>query len=104
MKTFKKNWIGKGKQVAGLDIVKVTCKLEDLRNFAYTFDGVEYVTFEVAKMKNPDSYGRDHTVYVSTQEEVETPEAPKQDEKSSKKPKKSKKATAETGSEDDLPF
>ena len=41
MKTFVKNYIGKGKQVAGLSIAKVTCKLEDLQKFAYFFDGVE---------------------------------------------------------------
>lgn len=52
-KTFVKNYIAKGKQVAGLSIAKVTCKLEDLQKFAYFFDGIEYVTFEVAKMKQP---------------------------------------------------
>ncbi len=31
MKTFVKNYIRKGKQVAGLQIVKITCKLEDLQ-------------------------------------------------------------------------
>jgi hypothetical protein len=49
MKTFVKNYIGKGKQVAGLNIAKITCKLEDLQKFAYEYDGIEYVTFEVAK-------------------------------------------------------
>ena len=78
MKTFKKNYIGKGKKVANLDIVKITCKLEDLQKFAYFYkDGPdEFVTFEVAKMKTPDNFGRDYTVYVSTEEEVEE-EAPK---------------------------
>ena len=34
MKTFVKNYIGKGKQVAGLNIAKITCKLEDLQKFS----------------------------------------------------------------------
>ena len=78
MKTYKKNYIGKGKKVDKLDIIKITCKLEDLQNFAYCYkDGVEeYVTFEVAKMKKPDNFGRDYTVYVQTEEEAED-EAPK---------------------------
>jgi len=71
MKTFVKNYIGKGKQVAGLQIVKVTCKLEDLEKFAYEYDGTRYVTFEVAKMKSTDSFGRDFTAYVSHREETE---------------------------------
>ena len=73
MKTFVKNYIGKGKQVAGLQIVKVTCKLEDLQKFAYEYDGIKYATFEVAKMKSKDSFGRDYTVYVSHREETAEP-------------------------------
>ena len=71
MKTFVKNYIGKGKQIEGLAIAKITCKLEDLEKFAYQYDGIQYVTFEVAKMKTADNFGRDYTVYVSTKEEVE---------------------------------
>ena len=78
MKTFTKNYIGKGKKVANLDIVKITCKLEDLQKYAYFYkDGPdEYVTFEVAKMKSPDNFGRDYTVYVTTEDEAPE-EAPK---------------------------
>ena len=70
MKTFVKNYIGKGKQIAELQIVKVTCKLADLEKYAYEYDGIRYVTFEVAKMKSKDSFGRDHTCYVSHREEA----------------------------------
>jgi hypothetical protein len=106
MKTFVKNYIGKGKQVAGLNIAKITCKLEDLQKFAYEYDGIHYVTFEVAKMKTPDNFGRDYTAYVSTKEEAETPDPKnkKKDKKSSPKPiKKTEKAPAYQDS-DDLPF
>jgi len=83
MKTFTKNYIGKGKKVANLDIVKITCKLEDLQKFAYFYkDGPdEYVTFEVAKMKSPDNFGRDYTVYVTTEDEAPQEEAPKRKDK-----------------------
>ena len=102
MKTFVKNYIGKGKQVAGLSIAKVTCKVEDLVKYAYEYDGIEYVTFEVAKMKTPDNFGRDYTVYVSQKEEVETPEPKSQEKKSSQKPAaKSKKAKTQ---KEDIPF
>ena len=102
MKTFVKNYIGKGKQIAGLEIVKITCKLEDLQKFAYQYDGTEYVTFEIAKMKTPDNFGRTHTAYVSQKEEAELP-APKQETKSHKTKKKQKPELAGVA-EDNLPF
>ena len=96
MKTYKKNYIGKGKKVATLDIVKITCKLEDLQKYAYFYkDGPdEYVTFEVAKMKKPDNFGRDYTVYVTTEEEVED-EAPKKGKDKAPAEKTSKAAPKE---------
>lgn len=81
MKNFVKHYIGKGRQVADLQIVKITCKLEDLQKFSYEYDdGVRYVSFEVAKMKTADNFGRDYTAYVSVLEESavtkeEVPEA-----------------------------
>jgi phage protein D len=99
MKKFVKNYIGKGKSVQGLQIVRVTCKLEDLQKFAYESHDVEYVTFEVAKMKQTDAFGRDYTVCVSQEEEEE--EAPedqtkKADKSPSRKPaKKHEKIVAE---------
>ena len=102
MKTFVKYYIGKGKQIAGLDIVKITCKLEDLAKFAYDYDGTEYVTFEIAKMKTPDNFGRTHTAYVSQKEEAELPVL-KQETKTAKPAKKSKRVPA-TIEEDNLPF
>ena len=101
MKTFVKNYIGKGKQVAGLHIAKITCKLEDLQKFAYFFDGIEYVTFEVAKMKKADEFGRDYTVYVSQAEEQKTEKPAKAP--AAKAPKKQKEKM-EPVSGDDLPF
>jgi len=103
MKTFKKFYIGKGKQVEGLNIAKCTCRLEDLEQFSYEYDGVKYVTFEVAKMKQADNFGRDYTLYVSKKEETE--EAERESKKASKKAKKSKRELEPAGKEgDDLPF
>lgn len=70
MKTYKKNYIGKGNQVPNLSIAKCTVKVEEILKFKHEFEGVEYVTFEVAKMKQEDKYGRDYTVYCTTHEEV----------------------------------
>jgi len=104
MKTFVKNYIGKGKQVAGLNITKITCKLEDLIKFAYEYDGIKYVTFEVAKMKTPDNFGRDYTVYVSQKEEAEEPQSKSKDKESSRKPAKKSEKVPAGDEKDDLPF
>ena len=74
-KEFKKNYIGKGKQVvtkAGkkLDIVKVTLKVSEIEKFKHEYEGEEYLTFEVAKMQKADDFKRTHTAYVTTREEV----------------------------------
>jgi hypothetical protein len=102
MKTYVKNYIGKGKQVAGLSIARVTCKLEDLEKFAYEFEGVKYVTFEVAKMKSTDSFGRDYTAYVNKMEDVED-EPKKSSKPAGRLAKKTPKAETVTATED-LPF
>jgi len=63
MKTFEKIYLGKGKKVINLRIVKVTCRLDDLKAIAYDFEGTDYVTFEIAQMLKPDQFGRTHTCY-----------------------------------------
>jgi hypothetical protein len=70
MKSFKKNYIGKGTQVENMEIVKVTLKVAEIEKFKHEFEGEEYISFEVAKMQQPDKFGRTHTAYVSTREKV----------------------------------
>ncbi len=72
--TYKKNYIGKGKEVETkngkkLDIVKVTIKVKDALKFKHEFEGEEYITFEVAKMQKADNWDRTHTAYVTTKVE-----------------------------------
>ena len=61
MNKYSKSYIGKGTAVAGMDIVKVTLKVEDLMKVTHEFNGVEYLTFELAKMQSKDDFGRTHT-------------------------------------------
>ena len=70
MKSYKKNYIGKGTQVENMDIVKVTLKVEDVLKYKHEFEGSEYITLEVARMQQPDKFGRSHTAYVTTSEEI----------------------------------
>ena len=92
MKTYKKNYIGKGTQVPNMTIAKCTVKVSEMLKFKHEYEGEEYITFEVAKMKQPDKFNRSYTVYCTTREEVE-------DEKPAPKKRKSK-----TGVNADIPF
>ncbi len=68
---YEKHYIGKGKQVKNLDIVKTTIKLSELQRHAYEYDGEIYVTFEISKLKQADKFKNTHTVYVSKKEAPE---------------------------------
>jgi phage protein D len=107
MKKYNKSYIGKGTQVAGMEIVKVTLKVEELLKVTHEFQGVQYLTFELAKMQSTDDYGRTHTAYVSTREDAEADEAPKE-KKAKKDKKKDKKSKTEEPvlemADQDLPF
>jgi len=74
---YEKVYIGKGTQVPNLNIARVTLKLEEVQKIAYDRDGVMYITFEVAKLKEADKFGRTYTCYYSKKvAEVQQP-APK---------------------------
>lgn len=70
MKTFKKIYIGKGKKVSNLNIIKINFKLSDIVNLTHDYKGEEYLSFELAAMKTPDSFGHEYTAYVNKLEEA----------------------------------
>lgn len=94
MTTFEKHYIGKGTQVEDLDIVKVVIPAEMLENaiFESKKDGKFYLSFEVAKLKEADKYGRTHTCYYQTKKTTESSEdkEPAKTEKADKKNSKKK--------------
>ena len=103
MTTFEKHYIGKGTQVENLDIVRIVLPVEGLEAAVFEKNGVKYLSFEVAKLKQEDKFGRTHTCYYQTKVSSTIPtqdEEPEKQKKSDKK--KSKKQTA--GTDDDLPF
>ena len=65
---FSKKYIGKGKQVENMDIVEVSINMAELQNHTFEFERESYVKFNVAKLKEPDQYGKNHTVNVSVKE------------------------------------
>ena len=109
MKTFEKNYIAKGKKINGMQIVRISIKVEDILQHAHEYKGEHYLTFEVAKLQNPDSFGNDYTVYVNKLVETEeksqktAPKTALTEEKPRKSAKKTAKATREPA-HDEIPF
>ena len=62
---FKKTYIGKGSQLTNIAIIKVTIKMDEAQDHIYEREGVKYLSFEIAKMQQPDKFNRTHTAYVS---------------------------------------
>lgn len=65
---FSKKYIGKGKQVENRNIVEVSLNMAELHDHTFQYEGETYVKFNVTKLKEPDQYGKTHTVYLSVKE------------------------------------
>jgi hypothetical protein len=99
MKTYKKNYIGKGTENANITgLVRMTFKVEDVLKFKHEFEGVEYFTFEMSPLRETDQFGRTHTAWVTTHEEKAEPVA---EEKPA--PKRKRKPKTEPADET-IPF
>ena len=66
MTTFEKHYIGKGTQVENLDIIKIVLPVEGLEKAVFEKNGVKYISFEVAKLRGEDKFGRTHTCYYQS--------------------------------------
>ena len=68
---FTRNYIGKGTQVKDLDILKVTVELDTALEYSHEYKGKKYLSFEVARMKQPDEFGKTHTCYVNVKNKAD---------------------------------
>jgi hypothetical protein len=68
--------------------------LEGLEKAVFEMNGVKYLSFEVAKLRGEDKFGRTHTCYYQTKV---TSAIPTQDEAAEKQKKTSKKKSKKTG-------
>ena len=62
---FEKTYIGKGKQIKDFDMVEVSIDLEEAMACAHDYKGRKYLTFTVAKLTEPDQYGKTHTCFYT---------------------------------------
>lgn len=104
MKTFEKHYIGKGTKLENLDIVKVVIPVEFIEEaiFENKKDGKKYLSFEVAKLKEADKFGRTHTCYYQTKVNSDNPV--QEEPAKQKKDDKNSSENQVQPDEDDLPF
>ena len=62
---FEKIYIGKGKKVENLEIVKVKLSIEELQKMIKEAGTSKNIYFEIANMKHADQYENTHTCYWS---------------------------------------
>ena len=79
-----KHYIGKG-TTSKYDAISCSICLDDLNGLIATANnGKKYINFTVTPMKNPDKYGKTHTIFVWTDDgENEPKKAPENDNKNS---------------------
>ena len=83
--------------------------MSEIIKFTHVFNGKDYLTFEVAKLKNTDSFGNNYTAYVNKM--LETPQSQVREDapKKTRKPRKLKltpdgKIIPDMSTSDELPF
>ena len=104
MTTFEKHYIGKGTQVENLDIIKIVLPVEGLEKAVFEMNGIKYLSFEVAKLREEDKFGRTHTCYYQSKVSSTIPTQDQAAEKQGKKAKKEKSKKQNAPAEDDHPF
>ena len=77
--------------------------VEGLEKAVFVVNGIKYLSFEVAKLREEDKFGRTHTCYYQTKVSAAIPTQDEAAEKQKKADKKSSKKQAQPA-EDDLPF
>ena len=104
MATFEKHYIGKGTKLENLDIVKVVIPVELIEEaiFENKKDGKKYLSFEMAKLKEADKFGRTHTCYYQTK--VNSDNSVQEEPMKQKEADKNSFANQFEPEEDDLPF
>ncbi len=72
MKTFEKNYVGKGRtnKFDQFEIIRATIPVSQVMLHKYEKGGKEYFTFEIAKLKEPDHFEHTHTLYVNVAHET----------------------------------
>lgn len=63
--TANKTYLGKGKSVGNYDMVNFSICLSSIpKEKIIEYEGKKYLKCTIAKMKSPDQWGKDYTIYL----------------------------------------
>ena len=66
MSNYEKIYVGKGQKTQnGLDIIRFTIKTDLIQEHIFQYQETNMITLEMSELKEPDAFGRTHTVYIN---------------------------------------
>ena len=59
-----KTYVGSGKKAANFDIVNIALSEDKLKDHWYTYEGKRYVKLAIGALREPNAYGKTHSVWI----------------------------------------
>jgi len=70
--TANKIYLGKGKSVGEFDMVNFSICVSDIpKDKIFEYEGKKYLKLTIARMKQPDKYGKEYTIYLDEYKPIE---------------------------------
>lgn len=60
----EKKYVGTGRQVDGYELVNISIAESKVKDFWNEYNGERYLRLGVSKKREPDQYGKTHSVYI----------------------------------------
>ena len=73
-----RTYVGKGVKVDQFDLINISICIDDLQSHIFEYNGKRYVKLTVGGLREPDQYGKTHSVWVNNYKAEAKTEAPKQ--------------------------
>ena len=84
MSQQERKYVGRGKKAGNFDLVNFSISESKIKDSWFEYKGERYLKLTIGALKNPDNYGKTHSVWIDNYEpkgNTETKPAPQQEEK-----------------------
>ena len=84
MSQQERKYVGRGKKAGNFDLVNFSISESKVKDAWFEYNGERYLKLTIGALKNPDNYGKTHSVWIDNYEPkggAETTTAPQQEEK-----------------------
>lgn len=59
-----RNYVGRGKKAGNYDLVNFSISESKAKDFWFEYNGERYLKLTIGALKNPDNYGKTHSVWI----------------------------------------